>query len=193
MTVDSYLLVNVFILTVCVWLAMFINSNFLRPAILNKKRFTLYELRDELSLLAMKGLVSEDSEEYVTLMVLINRSIASTKDFRITKFLHIQSKVVSDKKLRKHIENILSKVRDHKMPDEYQRIVSSYFDAARDLYRHKTWILVQLLTPLIAIASLLQNMIKTFGKLKQYLLSQKQRIDSIGTELERNSRQFASA
>jgi hypothetical protein len=38
---------------------MVVNSKFLRPALLNKKRFAIYELRDRLAILAMKGVIDE--------------------------------------------------------------------------------------------------------------------------------------
>jgi hypothetical protein len=74
----------------------------------------MYELRDRLALLAMKGVVDEKSEEYVTLLRLINNSINSTKDFRITRFMRMHSEIITDKKLRAHIGNILEKVESKK-------------------------------------------------------------------------------
>ena len=68
MTVEPIIVFNILITLIALWVAMAVNAKFLQPALLNKKRFAIYELRDRLALLAMRGVVDEMSEEYKTLI-----------------------------------------------------------------------------------------------------------------------------
>jgi len=55
------LAINFLIAGLSIWLIMVINNNYLQPALKNRTRFRLYKLRDELSVLAMKGELNENS------------------------------------------------------------------------------------------------------------------------------------
>lgn len=191
MTVESIVLLNLLVATISVWLAMFISARFLRPAILNKKRFALYELRDRLALLAMKGIIHEDSEEYLTLSKLINRQINSTKDFKITMFLQVQYKILSDKKLRQHLDSIVGKLKNRRMPEEYRLLVLEFFDNSKLVYEHKTWLLRNLLTPMIFIVSLISSVVKRVGYFKEFLQKQKSKIEFIDSRIEENRENFS--
>lgn len=136
-------------------------------------------------------MIDEKSEEYITLLRLMNSSLNSTKDFRITRFLKIQSTIITDKKLRAHLDNILKKIRDEKMPNEYRKIVSDFFEVAREIYEHKTWTLRCLLTPLIFFVGIISQVIHTAIRLKNFLIFQKERINNIENELEQNVDRFA--
>ena len=61
MTVEPIIVFNILITLIALWVAMAVNAKFLQPALLNKKRFAIYELRDRLALLAMRGVVDEMS------------------------------------------------------------------------------------------------------------------------------------
>lgn len=191
MIVEVGILFNLFVTLVCVWAAMVINSKFLRPAVLNKKRFAIYELRDRLAMLAMRGVISEKSEEYLTLLRLMNGSLNSTKDFRITKFIRIQSEIITDKKIQAHLNSILKKIENEKMPKEYRVIVASFFECAREIYEHKTWMLRNLLTPLVLFVTALTRGIKFFAAARDFLAAQRQRINDIELRLEQNENRFA--
>lgn len=191
MTVDSGVLLNLFILLVCVWLSMIINTRFLRPAILNKKRFRLYEIRDKLTILAMKEVVSENSEEYITLLRLMNNSLYSTKKFRITKFLSLHAKLIADKKLEKHLSNILDKIKNDQMPIEYQQLVSEYFEVAHEIYEHKAWTLRVTITPLIWFVSIFAKVIKMAKRLTIILENKRQIINDIKSDFETNIIRFS--
>lgn len=191
MTVEAIVLFNLFISVISVWVAMFVSARFLRPAILNKKRFALYELRDRLALLAMKGVIVEDSEEYITLSRLMNGQIKSTKDFRITRFLHNQYQVVTNKKLQAHLESILVKIRNEKMPEQYRSLVVEFFENSKNIYQHKTWLFRALLTPLIKVFTLTSYFIKTTEKIKDGLVSQKIKLKYVDEQLQENKERFA--
>lgn len=191
MIVEATILFNLLITLYCVWVAMIINSRFLRPSVLNKKRFAIYELRDKLALLAMRGVIEERSEEYVTLLKLMNSSLSSTKEFRITRFMKQQSMILNDKKLREHLDNILEKIRNKKMPKEYQEIVADFFVVAREIYEHKTWLLSYTLMPLILLFTLLAFVIRAARRVRNFLQYQKSRVDNIEHELDINVSRFA--
>lgn len=191
MIVESMILINLFITLSCVWIAMVVNSQFLRPAILNRKRFALYELRDKLALLAMRGVIDQKSEEYITLLRLMNNSINSTKEFRITRFLKMQSSIIFDEKMRQHLDNILEKIKGDRMPDEYRKIVSDFFKVALEIYKHKTWVLRTILYPLIFVVAILAHLTRVAKGAKNFLVSQKERINDIENELEQNVERFA--
>ena len=193
MIVEPVILVNLFITLVSVWIAMLVNAKFLRPAKLNEKRFMLYQLRDRLALLAMSGLLEEKSEEYVTLLRLINKNIESTKEFRVTKFLHVQAQIITDERLRNHLQSILAKIKNDSMPSQYQKVVFEFFQVARGIYEHKTWLLRHMINPLILLLTGLSFVVRVAGRLKDVLVSQRDRIESIDTELEKNMAGFRVA
>lgn len=191
MIVEPIILFNLSIALACVWTSMIVNSKFLRPAILNKNRFALYELRDQLALLAMRGELDEESEEYTTLIKLMNDLINSTKDFRITRFIQIQSAIFMNKQLRAHLESIIKKIESDKMPDSYRVIVSNFFGIAHEIYAHKTWMLINLLSPLIIVVTLVEYVIKNARKVRNFLVYQRDRINNIESELKENIAHFA--
>lgn len=191
MIVEFTTLFNLFVGLASVWIAMVVNSKFLRPALLNKKRFAIYELRDRLAILAMKGVIDEGAEEYITLIKLMNRTIASTKGFRITHYLKMQSEIIADKKLRAHLESILEKIKSEKMPNEYRVIVASFFEVSHDIYEHKIWMLRLLLAPLIFTVSLLGDVISVAIKMRKYLVYQRDRINNIEYKLREDMTHFS--
>lgn len=191
MTVEPIILFNLFVGLVCVWITMVINSKFLRPAILNEKRFAMYELRDQLALLAMRGVVDEESEEYVTLITLMNNLINSTKDFRMSRYIQRQSAIFMDKELRAHLGSIIEKIESENMPYDYRVIVSRFFEVAYDIYAHKTWMLRKLLSPLIFSVTYLEYFIKKLRKFRDLLVRQRDKINNIESELKENMEHFA--
>ena len=137
--------------------------------IIKQKRFKLYQTRDRLAMLAMRGVVSEDSEEYFTLMRLINNTLGSTKDFQITSFIKIHSAIATDEKLREHIENIINRIEDDRLPSEYSSLVQDYFSVAQDIFNHKTWMLKNIFFPAILLTMTILSIIDFFAKTKETL------------------------
>lgn len=110
----------------------FVDARFLQPALKSKSRFRLFRLRDELSLLAMKGEVQEDSQEYKILMAMINASTRASQSFRVTVFLKHVVEFVRDDHIKADIAKISSIVKesDHV---EYCRIATDYFETMLNL------------------------------------------------------------
>lgn len=109
-----------------------VDHYFLQPALRSKSRFRLFRLRDELSLLAMKGDVDESSQEYILLMTMINNSIRASKSFRVTVFVRHVVQFARDKQINNDIKKISSIINgsDHA---EYCRIASDYFETMHKL------------------------------------------------------------
>jgi hypothetical protein len=186
MTVEPSIILNILITLIALWIAMAINLKFLQPALLNKKRFAIYELRDRLALLAMKGVVDERSEEYMTLITLINGTLCSTKGFRITEFLSMHAEIYRDKALMKHVDSILERINNEDMPAEYKELVTLFFHNARDVYKHKTWGLKVTLWPILLIVSGLARIITSAISVKQGLANQLDKMQSTEHKMEEN-------
>ncbi|MCG6551568.1 MAG: hypothetical protein L7F77_04520 [Candidatus Magnetominusculus sp. LBB02] len=104
---------NIILIIACIWIAMYLNYNFLRVARLNKLRFRLFSLRDDLALLAMQGVVKENEIEYKTFMRMLNDSIKIMDQFSIIDFLRFVVKIHQDNQLQDDINSILRRI-DHR-------------------------------------------------------------------------------
>lgn len=188
MTVNTVVYVNLLVALLSIWAGMYVNSRFIRPTSLNRMRFKLYELRDKLAVLAMKGEVQELSEEYTTLRDLMNSSLASTKDFQITTFIRMHFEIATNEEIQEHVQSIFSKIQKEEMPQEYREIVLRYFEVNRELYRRKTRLLRWALSPLIASFSYAALVLKTQKKLVEYLERQQDKVSTIENVLNRNEK-----
>jgi len=81
------LIFNFIILFISVWIILYTNRNFIYKTRINKKRFRLFSLRDDLTLLVMAGKVEYNSKEYQYLLHSLNSVIKITGDFQISDFL----------------------------------------------------------------------------------------------------------
>jgi hypothetical protein len=183
MIANELVVINVFITVGCIWLLMVLNSRILRPTLLNKKRFKLYQIRDRLAILAMRNVINEDSEEYATLIRLINNTLRSTKEFRITSFIRAHSALATDKKLRQHISNIIKKIENENLPQEYTELVQDYFEVARDIFNHKTLLLKNIFFPIFLLVFTILGIVKFFDKVKNSIKAVQTTVSQIGEEL----------
>jgi hypothetical protein len=186
MTVEPIIVFNILITLIALWVAMAVNAKFLQPALLNKKRFAIYELRDRLALLAMRGVVDETSEEYRTLITLINGTLCSTKGFRITEFLNMHAIIYRDKAMMKHIDSILERIHNEDMPLEYKDLVAQFFRHARDIYKHKIWGLKVTLWPILVFFSGLAKIISSALIIKKGLANQLDKMKNTEHKMEEN-------
>lgn len=155
---------------------MFLNYSIIKPTRINEKRFKLYEIRDKLAVMTIEGRIKENSDEYMILITLINNTIASTKDFEITKFINRFNRLLKDKTLRKNIEQIIKKIERDELPDEYRKLVKQYFIVSKEIFDHKSWLLVNLLTPFIVFFKVLGTIVSIFRNLSIQLTAQKEQI-----------------
>ncbi|MDX9963546.1 hypothetical protein [Desulfobacter postgatei] len=83
----NLILWNSFVLIFSLWFILYTNRNFIYKTRINRRRFKLFALRDELTILAMKGHADYNSEEYQFLLKSLNSLIRITGDFHVTDFL----------------------------------------------------------------------------------------------------------
>lgn len=186
MIVEPIFLTNISITLVSIWIALYINAQFIRPAIMNKKRFALFSLRDRLLLLAMTGEIQEHSEEYLTLIKLINSTLSSTKNFRITRFIKVHTEIAKDQELKTHLESIAKKIQNYSMPGDYKRIVAEYFSIALNLHKSHTKTLRIILLPMILMVKFLTRFLSSTVKALNYLQYQQKRVKDIDSNFSDN-------
>jgi hypothetical protein len=136
---------------------MYLNNNFLRVARLNKVRFKLFALRDDLALLAMRGLVKEDGIEYRTLTRMLNESIKIMGHFSIIDFLKYVVAIHKDEKLRDNMNSILKKIEHHNI--EYKVIVHEYF-YTMNFMLHKHLRILRIVLPILMICVSLFSLLR---------------------------------
>jgi len=120
------LFLNILLSILCVWLIMYLNTNYLKIARLSKVRFKLFNLRDDLAILAMQGNVESNCVEYRTLMDLLNGSISILEKFSIINFLRYLVTMHKDKNIQRKIEQVMQSL-GHKNND-YKAIVHKFFE-----------------------------------------------------------------
>lgn len=154
---------NIFITLICGWLILYLNSKYLQPALLNKKRFKLFTLRDKLSLLAMKGDLSEDSLEYREFIHLINSTIKATSTFRVTDFLKYMYTWSNNPNRQKNLQKIYQKM---KSVDNYAycEILSDYFSITQDIFDMQTRILRHVFFPILTFTKIILSSILSIIK-----------------------------
>lgn len=187
MTYEVAVFVNLFCVLLSTWAAMHVNSKYIRPAKLNALRFQIFELRDRLAILAMSGIVKETSGEYVTLRNLMNVTLRSTKDFKITEFVKLHVEIAENEDLLAQIKAIIAKVENEEMPDPYRKIVVEYFDAQRSIYYRKARVII---LPLVALVFVIAPFAHIWSKLQsvtEYLSRQQSKIDKIKLYFEHNT------
>lgn len=187
MTYEVAMFVNLFCSLVSIWAAMHVNSKYIRPALLNDLRFRIYELRDRLAILAMGGTVKENCEEYFILRELMNATLRSTKDFKITAFIRMHFEIATNQALVEQIHAIIAKVENEEMPAPYRKIVVEYFDVHRRVYLRKTRPVRFALTPLVFVVKRLAHIWKKLQSIAEYLIRQQDKVAKIECYFERNT------
>lgn len=184
------LFANMLIASLCLWLVISLNNKYLRPVIKNKERFKLYKLRDNLSILAMKGEIDESSEEYITLLSLINSSINATGSFQVTDFLKFLFRIHKDKEMRRRIERIKDRVRntDNK---KYCELASEYFSVMHVILHKDTAVLRIVLLPVMVLVTTIIAILKISIKPKIIVDDKKEIFERIDNELNDYRHQFS--
>ncbi len=182
-------MVNFLIASISIWLIVIINNNYLQPALKNRYRFKLYKLRDELSVLAMKGELNENSEEYFTLIELLNSAIRATGSFKVTDFLRFVFRLHRDEEVRRKIESIKTNLSRTSNP-EYCRIARDFFLIMHDILSSDTRILRQVFFPVLLFLTASLVLLNLSSKPKAKVENKKKVILEIDEEFNRHSDQF---
>ncbi len=182
------LVVNFLFVATCIWAIAFINYRYLQPALKNRKRFELYKLRDELSLLAMSESLDEKSEEYLTLIKIINAAIKASRSFQVTDYLRFLFSFHKNKELQHKIRAVLEKI-DKTDNEEYCRIASSTFSVMNEILQTDTRVLRHLFFPILILLARFLSLFNWNGP-KQKVEHRKHMVEQIDDDLDEYSAEF---
>lgn len=186
------LLFNFIITLLSIWVMMFLNYNYLRPVLMNRKRFQLFAIRDRLALLAMRGELSENSVEYITLMMLINSAIKATSNFRLINFLRLQYEIHSNKSIQNKIKKIEQDIESgRKINLKYKEIAYEYFDVMGAIIERKTWLLRRVLIPILLTIMSILAIIKLCIRIKNYLIKRMDIINELNSDIKDKKDKFS--
>ena len=129
-------MINILIVVLCVWATMYANNKLLQPALIDRYRFKLFALRDELALLAMSGRIAPDSTEYSAICSLINSTIKRAKNIEPICFIQFLLQVKAGK-LDSSFEEI-SRLADELQDAGVKNIVNEYFEITFKIFRFNT-------------------------------------------------------
>lgn len=140
--------INILISLITIWFFMYLNQKYLIPLKFDIFRFKLFALRDELAILAMKRKILPTSTEYITLNKLINSSICSLSNFKLSIFLKILHQISKSGRIKKETELILNGITKYDNK-EFQNIVHRYFEIILDFIHKQTHIVRYVTFPLL--------------------------------------------
>lgn len=135
---------NLLITCFSLWIIMYLYNRNLKPLLINSERFKLYKIRDELAVLAMRGTIPEESDEYLILMRLINISIKELDKFNIVSFIKSLNRIRNDKNIQSKLDKIL-----HYNDKSYKTIAESLFDINFRIFNKHTRLLRYIIYPLM--------------------------------------------
>ena len=141
------ILFNFVLSCICVWLSWWIYHRYIRMTYLNKERFELYALRDDLSLLAMRGIIDSSGKQYSTLIQMLNASISVMGEFDLTKFIKFCVRYDKDKKMRERTETLLAQIQHQDV--SYRKIVHDYFSIMQRIINRHTIIFRLCIVPIL--------------------------------------------
>lgn len=161
------LLFNLIITLICLWIILKVNHLFIQPAIWNKHRFMLFELRDNLAILCMKGQISEKSTEYLTLMSLLNKAVKETDKFQTVNFLRFLHAIKRNKNLQHKMDQIIQELNSESK--EYKQILHGYFKVIHKMFIAQTKSFYWIAPPVIFILGCCHILTKTVSLLRDRL------------------------
>jgi len=175
------LLINLLIVTASVWVIFVVNYKFIQPTLKNKQRFKLYKLRDELSVLAMQGILDERSDEYTALIGVQNSAICASGSFKVTDYLRFLLHFHKDREMKEKLATVLGNLSN--MDNfEYCRIARDSFDVMHKIMRRDTRVLRIALFPVLLILVSLLALVKCTIP-KEQVDKKKDLIDEIDSDL----------
>nr|WP_320048727.1 hypothetical protein [uncultured Desulfuromonas sp.] len=149
---------NIIITLLCLWIGLWLNHYYLRPAKVNKNRFELFALRDQLAIMAMKKQISEEDKDYKLMLKLLNTSIKAMDDFSILRYLKVMYVLTTQQKVQDEIEHMVKNLKEHKNP-ELSIIAKKYFYVSRKAFIANTKFLRTTIIPLLSLFILFLSLI----------------------------------
>jgi len=182
---------NSILLLLTLWFALYVNRNFIYKTRINKQRFKLFALRDELTILAMKGEIDYHSKEYQFLLKSLNSLIKITGNFQISDFLKYLISNYDNKKPQEKVKKIKKSIETHsdglnKIWIEYYKVMNAIME------RHLRLFMRIFLMLIISIAGILVS-IKLCTKFANWALDTGQKIQSSAKTIKELSEMKAAA
>lgn len=143
------LLINIFISSLCLWAIMYLNSKINKRIKFEQIRLDLFNLRDDLALMAMKGKIDQRTKEYTVLIKLLNNSIKILDQFSIVDFLRFLKEYYTDKKIHQKM-NAITRTLNSKDP-EYKIIVQTFFSIMYKVMDRHTLFIRNFLIPFLIV------------------------------------------
>lgn len=173
---------NSILLLLTLWFVLYVNRKFIYKTRINKQRFKLFALRDELTILAMKGEVDYHSKEYQFLLKSLNSLIKITGDFQISDFLKYLISNYDDKKAQEKAKKIKKSIGTHS--DGLNKIwVECYKVMNAIMERHLRLFMRIFLMLIISIAGILVS-IKLCTKFANWTIDTGKKIQSSAKTIE---------
>ncbi len=154
---------NVALSIVCLWLFLWLNHFYFRPAKVNSYRFELFALRDKLAILAMKGQVDEKDKDYRLLINLLNTSISVMADFSIFHYLRVMYEITHNQKTQDDIKRMSKNLRNHNNA-EFSNIARQYFDISHRVFHSNTRLLRWSVIPVLSVVLMLLKFVFKYCK-----------------------------
>ena len=142
---------------------MKVNALFIQPTMWNKHRFKLFELRDDLALLAMGGGIDEKSEEYTTLMGMLNKAVHETKKFQPVSFLRFLYQLKNNQEMQKSVSEIIQQLENSENRG-YRIILHGYFGVVHEMFVAQSRAFYWTIPPMIAVLTFCK-ILTTFVKI----------------------------
>ncbi|MBF0415943.1 MAG: hypothetical protein HQL79_09275 [Magnetococcales bacterium] len=182
---DIVIVLNLLFTLIVGWGLLWLNGTVWQQTKFNKYRFRLFELRDQLTLLVMKGQIKEGSPEHRVLLRLLTGAIKSTGTFEVTHFLRFIAQWVDDSEGQREFAQVLDDMKTHPHP-EYREIVQGTLELARHMIGKDTWLLFNVLYPLLKMLdwilrspAFIQHLIAKIARLFAAKLSVASRLDAL--------------
>lgn len=116
----------------CIWIIMYINFKCLYESSLNSKRFKLFELRDRLTVMVMKGDLDIDSSEYSIMLYSLNYYINATENFKLLVFLKRLWNYEQNSALKEKTDNLVKNINEHSL--ELKKIFMEFNNTMDQLF-----------------------------------------------------------
>ena len=174
---------NFIITIISLWIIFYVYNQFIRQVSMDSNRFKLFAMRDELAILAMKGVISASSKEYKTFIELLNESINALGSFNIIVFLKALKRAILDDDVRKKSKTIFESF--SKQDDEFKKIFQDYCELMAKIIEDYTWLFRHVFFPITFILlSSLSRVISSVSHAKEQLVSRSNSINDMNNELE---------
>lgn len=101
---------NTSILCLVVFIWRYISNHYLWPITINKFRFRLFAIRDEVNFMVVSGKLSEDSKSYKYFIGFLNSYIKSLSNYSILTVLKDLATIQRDEELQKNLGEIRAEI-----------------------------------------------------------------------------------